>query len=65
MQYCHKDRLSNICRASFEKPSESAECHEPQSRKQVSTKPCFEDIKNCYDSIKRFDVKVPLFTANI
>ena len=47
MQYCHKDRLSNICRASFEKPSESAEFHKSQSGKQVSMKTCFEDIQGC------------------
>ena len=47
MQYCHKDRLSNICRAPFEKPSESAECHEPQSGKQVSIKTYFKDIQAC------------------
>ena len=47
MQYCVKDRLSNIRRASFEKPSESAECHKSQSGKQVSIKTCFQDIQGC------------------
>ena len=47
MQYCLKDRLSNIRRASNEKPSESAECHESQSGKQVSIKTCFQDIQGC------------------
>ena len=47
MQYCLKDRLSNIRRASNEKQSESAECHESQSGKQVSIKTCFQDIQGC------------------
>ena len=58
MQYCLKDRLSNIRRASNEKPSESAECHESQSGKQVSIKTCFQDIQGCNNLIKRFDVQV-------
>ena len=51
MQYCLKDRLSNICRASFEKPSESAECHQSQSGKQVSIETCFQDIQGCNNLI--------------
>ena len=65
MQYCLKDRLSNIRRASNEKPSESAECHESQSGKQVSIKTCFQDIQGCNNLIKRFDFQVTLFTTNI
>ena len=51
MQFCLKDRLSNIRRASFEKPSESAECHESQSGKQVSIETCFQDIQGCNNLI--------------